>query len=414
MASTPIYNWPTPDNTGLVKNGALDMRTLGNAIDTTMATMTPKSLVDAKGDLIAATANDIPARLPVGANGETPVADSSTSTGLRYTAGNVNQNPVLNSAMQVWQRGTSFSVAASSTAYTADRWQVATQANQASTISRQTVSDTTNLPNIQYALRVQRNSGQTGTGGLGLGQSIESVNSIPYAGKTVTLSFYARAGANYSPTGNGFFASVYTGTGTDQNVLVFYTGSTQAFSTSPSLTTTWTRYTATGTISSTATELGLYMSMTPTGTAGANDWYEITGVQLDVGSVALPYRPYAGTIQGELAACQRYYQRITADQAFGAYALNAAGSSTTNIQADLLLPVPMRAIVSSIDYLALSWIVSYGAGTNGISVATLNTTCTTSKAIVLDLTTTGVSSGTRYRIVSFNNASGYLGFNAEL
>ena len=84
MASTPIYNWPTPDNTGLVKNGALDMRTLGNAIDTTMGTMVPKTIVDAKGDLIAATAADTTARLAVGANGETLVADSSTATGLDW------------------------------------------------------------------------------------------------------------------------------------------------------------------------------------------------------------------------------------------------------------------------------------------------------------------------------------------
>jgi len=86
MATSPIYSWPEPDNTDLVKNGALAIRTLGNAIDTTMATMTPKSLVDAKGDLIAATANDTPARLAVGNNGETLVADSSTATGLKWAA----------------------------------------------------------------------------------------------------------------------------------------------------------------------------------------------------------------------------------------------------------------------------------------------------------------------------------------
>ena len=86
MASTPIYNWPTPDNTGLVKNGALDMRTLGDAIDTTMGTMVPKSIVDAKGDLIAGTAADTAARLAVGANNTVLTADSSTATGLKWAA----------------------------------------------------------------------------------------------------------------------------------------------------------------------------------------------------------------------------------------------------------------------------------------------------------------------------------------
>lgn len=36
MATSPTYAWPEPDNTGYVKDGALDMRTLGNSIDTTV------------------------------------------------------------------------------------------------------------------------------------------------------------------------------------------------------------------------------------------------------------------------------------------------------------------------------------------------------------------------------------------
>jgi hypothetical protein len=84
MATSPIYGWLEPDNTDLVKNGALAIRTLGNAIDTTMATMTPKSIVDAKGDLIAATANDTPARIAVGSNFAFLQADSSTATGLLW------------------------------------------------------------------------------------------------------------------------------------------------------------------------------------------------------------------------------------------------------------------------------------------------------------------------------------------
>lgn len=87
MATSPIYSWPEPDNTDLVKNGALAIRTLGDAIDTTMGTMVAKTIVDAKGDLIAATAADTVARLAVGAtNGMTLQVDSSTATGLKWAA----------------------------------------------------------------------------------------------------------------------------------------------------------------------------------------------------------------------------------------------------------------------------------------------------------------------------------------
>lgn len=84
MATSPNYGWLEPDNTDLVKNGALAIRTLGNAIDTTMATMTPKSTYTAKGSIAAATGASTPANLAIGNNGETLVADSSTASGLAY------------------------------------------------------------------------------------------------------------------------------------------------------------------------------------------------------------------------------------------------------------------------------------------------------------------------------------------
>lgn len=95
MATSPNYGWLEPDNTDLVKNGALAIRTLGNAIDTTMATMVPKSLVDAKGDLIAATAADTVSRLAVGTNGQVLTADSTAATGLKWAAASSGTFPVL-------------------------------------------------------------------------------------------------------------------------------------------------------------------------------------------------------------------------------------------------------------------------------------------------------------------------------
>lgn len=90
MATTTNYSWTTPDDTALVKDGAAAIRSLGSAIDTTVFNNAnaaiAKTIVDAKGDIIAATAADTVARLAVGANDTVLTADSSTATGLKWAA----------------------------------------------------------------------------------------------------------------------------------------------------------------------------------------------------------------------------------------------------------------------------------------------------------------------------------------
>jgi hypothetical protein len=406
MATSPIYSWPEPDNTDLVKNGALAIRTLGNAIDTTMGTMVAKTVVDAKGDLIAGTAADTVNRLAVGANGESLVADSSTSTGLRYTAGTVQSNPVLNSAFQIAQRGTSISVAANTRAYTLDRWDALTNPSQACTISRQATGDTTNLPNIQYAARFQRNSGQTGTGVVYFANSFETINSLPFAGKTVTFSFYARAGANYSSSGNALSASVATGTGTDQAILTGYTGTATPITVNATLTTTWQRFTGTAALSSSLNEMCLYFNYAPTGTAGANDYFEVTGVQIDIGSVALPFRTYAGTIQGELAACQRYYYRSTGYS--GSRYCTGFNETTTNFIAYLRSAVTMRVTPTAVDYSNLqTYDGAFRTVTNVALVGSVQ------DVFCVNCTVSGVTAN-QSGVLSGSNASSFIGFSAEL
>jgi hypothetical protein len=86
MATTTNFGWSTPDDSANVKDGAAAIRSLGTAVDTTVATMVPKTIVDAKGDIIAATAADTVDRLAVGANNTVLTADSSAATGLKWAA----------------------------------------------------------------------------------------------------------------------------------------------------------------------------------------------------------------------------------------------------------------------------------------------------------------------------------------
>jgi hypothetical protein len=423
---TPNFNWPVPTSTDLVKDGATAIEALGDSIDA--------SLVDLKGgttgQVLSKTSNtDMDFTWVTNADGD--ITGVTAGTGLTgggtsgivtlavdptyagFTNLNYISNPVLNSAFQIWQRGTSFAI--SGNAYTADRW-MGYRGVAGATISRQVTNDTTNLPNIQYCARVQRDSGNTATDFIALVNTFESVNSIPFVGKTVTLSFYARAGANFSAASSALSVTLATGTGTDQNVLLSYTGTSNIISASATLTSTWQRFSYTATLATSATEMGLYFNYSPVGTAGANDYFETTGVQIDIGSVALPFRTYAATIQGELAACQRYYFRVVSGNLYTPITSGGFSQSSTVSLQFTPFPVEMRVAPTALEQSGTAsqyGINESGGGFTCNSVVTFNTATKVGAASIFNFAS-GLTQGRGAWGRSDNNTTAFLAWSAEL
>jgi hypothetical protein len=299
-----------------------------------------------KGDLYTYSTDN--ARLAVGNNGETLVADSSTSTGLRYQGSMAaGKNLFINGGFDIWQRGITFSIGASSGTYTADRY----LGYRSSAVTGMTVSRSTDAPTgFTYSAKVQRDSGVITTNNLNFRQAIESQQSKYLAGKTVVVSFYAKAGANYSSASNALLATLYSGTGTDQSpgAMTTWTGVTNVVNTTFNITASWVRYSMTGTLASTVNQIGITFANTPVGTAGADDSYFITGLQIEEGAVATPFTMSGGTLQGEIAACQRYYVRYTVTSTIP-IGVTGGSLTTTIAQSQFQMPVKMRTTPSAVD-----------------------------------------------------------------
>jgi hypothetical protein len=144
--TTPNFGWSVPTSTDLVKDGATAIETLGDSIDASLLDLKggtsgqvlaknsgtdmdfvwvttddtnaiQNAIVDAKGDLITATAADTPARLAVGTNGHVLTADSTAGTGIKWAAV-AGGSMTLLSTTTLNSGTTSQTISSISTAYT--------------------------------------------------------------------------------------------------------------------------------------------------------------------------------------------------------------------------------------------------------------------------------------------------------
>jgi hypothetical protein len=324
-------------------------------------------------------------------------------------------NAIINGAFEINQRNFSSSTASS---FGFDRWNNVVAGDGTATFSSQTFTPGS-APIAGYeASNFQRilTSGQTAVGALALTeQRIESVRS--FAGQTVTVSFLAKAA---------------TGTPEVSVVLVqnFGPSGSANVNTTPqliTLSTDWARYTATiavpsisgKTIGTTGGSLNLVFWVSAgsnfdstTGSLGIqNNTFDIWGVQLEAGSVATPFRRNANSLQGELAACQRYYWQSNAGSVYQSYASGHARATTAGIYT-VFNPVTMRTAPTAITVQSL-------AVTNGSGGFVTATSATLSQAGAQSSTfdigvASGLTVGQGSLLTAANTTSSFIGVSAEI
>jgi hypothetical protein len=310
--------------------------------------------------------------------------------------GYMSPNYIINGAFDIWQRGTSFTDV---NIYTADRWY--SPGSGTVTVSQ----ETTNLPSgfingIKFVTGAASSFSQ-------FNQALEAVHVIPLRGQVVTASGWVKIAGPY--TGNWSFDAKYS---TTSDV---YAGQNTQVSNSyaiigTSATTSWTRFSKTFTIPSDA--FGLRLEHYPDVAQPSGVTVTMTGMQLELGSVATSFRRNSNSRQGELAACQRYYFRVFAES--NPYTVYATGSAVNTTKGDFYLPLPvhLRATPSTVDYLNLACQSNYG-NVAAVSEITVGTDSTRTLAH-LSATSTILVQNSFTRLLSNNTTNSYIGISAEL
>jgi hypothetical protein len=333
---------------------------------------------------------------------------SNGTAGISYQP--VSHNYIINGAMDFWDRGTSFTTG--TTIRTLPTWTtISSGATQ--TISRESFTlNELNVIGFGDARFYQRWSVTTADNNVNINHHGEDVRTL--AGQTATFSFWAK-GTN--PDG-GVLQPVFGqhfGTGGSPSANV------QTLLDTFSVTSSWQRFTMTFSVPS--------ISGKTLGTAGNDYWFidirqpggdtssdafevDTWGWQLEAGSIATPFKRHAPSLQGELAACQRYYYRYGFGTAFDAISSGMI-YSTTQAYFITSLPVKMRAIPTVAVSAAADFVVWQGSQITPSAVASWGGPNSEDK-LALSVTVSGATAGRGSVLTMGNTSTAFIEASAEL
>ena len=334
------------------------------------------TLVDAKGDLIVATAADTIARQAVGSNGQVLVADSGVTNGVAWVDPQTNRNVVINGAMQITQRGTSTaSISSGAAYYTADRWRFVVGSMGTWTESVEADAPTgSGLVNSLKVLCTTADAAPAAADSVFIDQAFEGQNVQMFAkgtasAKPFALSFWVKSNvtgtyiANLADSNTRVVAASYTVSASatwEKKTIIFPADTTGAFGNTGALTMRFWLGAGTdnssGTLQTTwAARVDANRAVGQTNLAAATDnYWQITGVQLEAGAVATPFE--FEDFSTTLDKCQRYFQKsynlsqypgtVTGNGEVLWQAAGAGGESAPTV----ILPTRMRATPTVVFY----------------------------------------------------------------
>lgn len=325
------------------------------------------------------------------------------------------RNVIQNGDMAVQQRGTGERTGGTTTipssAYSADRWGCNANVTSGAAFCAALTTGPTNARGSQSVYR------KTGA----LLQPVCSIHEIatadftPLAGRTVTLSFSAKALAGMVADNGGVMnAYIFTGTGSDEGLQSFtaspaitpaWTGIASTLTTAVTLTTTYQRFSYTAAIPGTATEGGVAFCFTPTASgAGTTDGFNFSLVQLEASPFATTYEFKTYGLEFNLA--QRHYWQLVDPAATVELPSSCfVTAANTTVKCGVYLPVTMRAAPTTTVAVATSFGIVVTAGTAGTcttlaatassnTINSIGVTCTTGGTIALGSATPLIGAAT--------------------
>ena len=358
-------------------------------------------------------------------------ADTQTASGGPVPPTTIGKNKIINGAMEIDQRNSGSSTSA--IGYNLDRWSY--YSNLSSKLSFQRVTDAPT--GFSNSLKVTSSAATTPASGdrFILSQSVEGYNVTDLmwgtsSAKAITLSFWVKSSLTGTfvvsfndVSGSISYVTTYTVSAANTweyktiNITGPTTGTWNAGTTSAGLLLNFNMGTGSSLQTSTLNSWqSAFYESTSTGTKlvstnGAT--WQVTGVQIEAGLIATPFSRAGGTIQGELAACQRYYWRAFTSTGTSAPIGPGHYYNSTQAWATVKFPVTLRGtptLDSSTGSNYYQWVINNAAqyatsvGLNDVGVDS----CT-----IRNTSMTGLSGGQAGTF--FVNASGaYLGFSAEL